>query len=155
MDRLDERILDLMKGNARITFQELGDQLGISRVAAKKRVTKLEKAGIIRGYNTAIYRDDEVTVLIDIVTRPGRFEGVLEYVSTRTAFVRQVFCTAMENHIHMVAASTERKDLRYLIRMIKKTCGEDMESMTYHVITEIVKDVYGGVTYDREKRKLS
>ena len=56
MDRNDEQILDLMKGNARISFQELGAALGMSRVAAKKRVKKLEEAGIIRGYNTTIYR---------------------------------------------------------------------------------------------------
>lgn len=93
MDRNDEQILDLMKGNARISFQELGEALGMSRVAAKKRVKKLEEAGIIRGYNTTIYRDDEVTVLIDITTVEGSFEKVLEYVSTRTAFVRQIFCT--------------------------------------------------------------
>ncbi|MCR5397614.1 MAG: winged helix-turn-helix transcriptional regulator [Lachnospiraceae bacterium] len=54
MDQIDEKILELMKGNARISFQELGDKLGMSRVAAKKRVLKLEKAGIIRGYNTTI-----------------------------------------------------------------------------------------------------
>ena len=50
MDRTDEKILDLLKGNARMSFQELGNALGMSRVAAKKRVTKLEKAGIIHGY---------------------------------------------------------------------------------------------------------
>ena len=40
MDNTDERILDIMQGNARISFQELGDELGISRVAAMKRVRK-------------------------------------------------------------------------------------------------------------------
>ena len=52
MDNTDERILDIMKGDARISFQELGDKLGISRVAAMKRVRKLEQEGIIRQYNT-------------------------------------------------------------------------------------------------------
>ncbi|MBO6114510.1 MAG: AsnC family transcriptional regulator [Lachnospiraceae bacterium] len=38
MDERDERILDILKGNARISFEELGKQIGISRVATKKRV---------------------------------------------------------------------------------------------------------------------
>ena len=42
MDKTDERILDIMKDDARISFQELGEKLGISRVAAMKRVRKLE-----------------------------------------------------------------------------------------------------------------
>ncbi len=35
MDKIDEKILNLMKGNARISYQELGDAVGMSRVAAK------------------------------------------------------------------------------------------------------------------------
>ena len=55
MDKTDERILDLLKGNVRMSFRELGNQIGMSRVAAKKRVQKLEQEGVIRGYNTCIY----------------------------------------------------------------------------------------------------
>ncbi len=66
MDDIDERILSLLKSNARMTSQELGDELGMSRVAVKKRVIKLEEAGIIRGYNTTIYREDEVTSVAEI-----------------------------------------------------------------------------------------
>ena len=105
MDETDEKILNLLKGNARMCYQELGDQLGMSRVAAKKRVDKLENAGIIRGYNTCIYKPGDITVLIDIVTKPDRFEDVLKYVSTRTAFIRQIFSSTRENHIHMVAVT--------------------------------------------------
>ncbi len=54
MDRTDERILDLLKGNARMSWKELGDAVGMSRTAAKKRVEKLEREGIIRGYNTCV-----------------------------------------------------------------------------------------------------
>jgi len=154
MDRIDEQILEIIKGNARISFQELGEALGMSRVAAKKRVKKLEDAGIIRGYNTTIYRDDEITVIIDITTVDGNFEKVLEYVSTRTAFVRQIFCTTKANHIHMVAASTDPRDLKYLTKMIQKKCGDDIEYISCHTVTEVIKDVYGGVRYDKAKRKL-
>ena len=154
MDQVDEQILELMKGNARISYQEIGDSLGMSRVAAKKRVKKLEDTGIIRGYNTTIYRDDEVTIMIDITTLPESFERVLEYVSTRTAFVRQIFCTTKANHIHMVAASTDKRDLKYLTKMIQKKCGEDIEHISCHAITDVIKDVYGGVRYDKSKRKI-
>ena len=32
MDGTDEKILDLLKGNARMSYQELGDAIGMSRV---------------------------------------------------------------------------------------------------------------------------
>jgi DNA-binding Lrp family transcriptional regulator len=74
MDGTDKKILDMIKGDARKSYQEIGDELGISRVAARKRVDKLEKAGIIRQYNTYIKRDDEITMLIDIITKPEGFD---------------------------------------------------------------------------------
>ena len=85
MDGTDGKILDLLKGNARMSYQELGDAIGLSRVAAKKRVQRLEKNGIIRGYNTCIYKPGEITAIIDIITLPGNYDEVRQYVSTRTA----------------------------------------------------------------------
>ncbi len=154
MDRIDEQILELMKGNARITFRELGKALGMSRVAAAKRVRKLEVRGIIRGYNTAVHTEGETTMLIDIVTRPGCFEKVLEYVSLETAFVRQIYHVGGGDIIHIVAVSADAGDLEYLTRMIRKECGEDIMSISCHVVSEIIKDVYGGVRYDGTKRKI-
>ena len=145
MDKTDEFILDLLKGNARLTFQELGDAIGMSRVAAKKRVKKLEDDGIIRGYNTCIYRDEDIILMIDMVTVPERFEEVLKYVSTRTAFIRQIFTTSKANHIHIVAVSDDTNNLLYLLRMIQKECGDSLTELHSHTVKEVIKDVYGGV----------
>ncbi len=154
MDEKDEQILEILKGNARMSYQELGDQLGISRVAAKKRVDELVNIGIIRGYNTCIYKPADITVLIDIITKPGRFEDVLKYVSTRTAFIRQIFSSTRENHIHMVAVTESARDYNYLSRMILKRCGDDIEEIHYHAVKEVIKDVYGGIRYDQRTTVL-
>ncbi len=149
MDKTDEMIIDLLQGNARMSYQDLGDAIGMSRVAAKKRVLKLEREGIIRGYNTYICRPNETTLLIDIVTVPGRFEAVLNYIATRTAYLRQMFRTAKENHLHIVAVSDSVENLAYLIRMIQKACGEDIVELHCHAVKEVIKDVYGGIEYEQ------
>ena len=149
LDRTDERILSLLKGNARMSYQDLGDAIGLSRVAAKKRVQKLEREGIIRGYNTCIYREDEITMFIDIITVPDKFDDVLQYVSTRTAYIRQIFTTTRENHIHIVAVSDQSSNLRYLTRMIMKGCGDNIAEIQSHAVTEVIKDVYGGIRYEQ------
>ena len=138
-----------MKGNARISYQELGDAIGMTRVAAKKRVQKMEREGVIRGYNTYIYRADEIMVFIDIVTAPGRFESVLKYVSTRTAYIRQIFRTTKENHIHVVAVSDSAENLKYLTKMIWKKSGEAIVEIHSHAVKEVIKDVYGGIGYEQ------
>lgn len=148
MDRTDEKILSLLKGNARMSYQELGDAIGMSRVAAKKRVQKLERDGVIRGYNTCIYREDEITMFIDIVTLPGKYDDVLQYVSTRMVYIRQIFKTTRENHIHIVAVSDQASNLKYLTRMIMKACGDNIVEIQSHAVKEVIKDVYGGIRYE-------
>ncbi len=150
MDRTDEKILSLLQNNARMTFQELGDALGMSRVAAKKRVQKLEEAGVIRGYNTAIYREGEVTMFIDLIVTPERLEEVGEYLCTRTAYIRQIFRTNMENHLRIVAVSDSVHDLNDLVKMIEKQFGEGISYIKCRVVEEVIKDVYGGIRkYER------
>ncbi len=146
MDGKDKQILDMIKGNARMSYQEIGDALGMTRVAAKKRIDKLEKAGIIRGYNTYIKREDEITMLIDIITTPDGFERVLEYVATRTVDVRQIYTTLKANHIHLVAVSDSPDDIKYMAKIIHKACKDDIEEYHVRQVREIIKDVYGKIS---------
>lgn len=49
MDETNKAILRLLKENGRMSFTEIGEELGISRVSVKKRVEKLEEEGVILG----------------------------------------------------------------------------------------------------------
>ena len=49
IDDTDEAILKVIENDARLTYSEIGQQVGISRVAVKKRMTALEERGIIEG----------------------------------------------------------------------------------------------------------
>ncbi len=150
MDGKDKQILKMIRGNARMSYQEIGDKLEISRVAAKKRVKKLEDEGIIRQYNTYIKRDDEITMLIDIITTPDGFDRVLEYVATRTVYVRQIYTTMKEYHIHLVAVSDSSEQINYMAKIIKKACINDIEEYHARTVREVIKDVYGGIEYERK-----
>ena len=149
MDEKDKQILSMIKGDARKSYQEIGDALGLSRVAAKKRIAKLEEAGIIRQYNTYIKRDDEITMLIDIITTPEGFDRVLDYVATRTVYVRQIYTTLKEYHIHLVAVSDSLEQINYMAKIIKKACIDDIVEYHARQVREIIKDVYGGIEYER------
>ena len=59
MDKIDRTILELIKDNARMSYSEIGKSAGISRVAVKKRMDAMEKAGVIRGYRAVIDEDIE------------------------------------------------------------------------------------------------
>ena len=150
MDGTDKKILDMIEHDARLSYQAIGDELGISRVAAKKRIDKLERTGVIRQYNTYVKREGEITVMIDIITSPDGFDRVLEYLCTRTMYIKQICTTLDEYHIHVVAASDSPDDLLYMVKIIRKACGKDIEKYHCTQVREIIKDVYGGIDYEEK-----
>src|SRR5690606_4991678 len=46
----DERLLALLRENARCSTAELARRLGLSRTTVQSRIDRLEKQGVIRGY---------------------------------------------------------------------------------------------------------
>lgn len=54
LDPADRRIVALLAADARLTFQQLGDAVGLSAPAVYQRVRKLERAGVVRGYHADV-----------------------------------------------------------------------------------------------------
>ena len=54
LDALDQQIIGLLIENARISYSDIGQKVGISRVAVKARIQALEQRGIIEEYTTII-----------------------------------------------------------------------------------------------------
>ena len=152
MDDTNKDILRLLRKNGRMSFTEIGKQLGISRVAVKKRVEKLEDAGIIRGYKAIIYREENVKMLMDITTVDDDYEDILEYLN-RSGYVTELYVMTGNNRIHATAVAPDVSELKYLSKMVSKKFDDKIKSISCHGVKEIVKDTYGGVDYDRERWK--
>ena len=54
LDETGWRILQALQENARLSFSELGQRVGLSSPAVAERVRRLEDAGIIKGYRAEI-----------------------------------------------------------------------------------------------------
>jgi DNA-binding Lrp family transcriptional regulator len=62
-DDIDRSIVALLTQDARRSFNDIGDRVGLSAPAVKRRVDRLEETGVIRGYTAVIDRnvDGQVT----------------------------------------------------------------------------------------------
>lgn len=74
MDAIDLKLVELLRGNARLSYAELARQIGLSAPAVHERIGKLEANGTIRAYRADV--DPEtiglgVTALIGIVEDSG------------------------------------------------------------------------------------
>ena len=54
LDEIDQQIVALLRENARRSFQDIGSRVALSAPAVKRRVDRLEVAGVIRGYSAVL-----------------------------------------------------------------------------------------------------
>lgn len=72
-----DRILALLKRNARISSQEIADRLGMSVAKVDSTIAALEADGIVRGYTTLVNTDAEnaIRAIIEVQIQPERDAG--------------------------------------------------------------------------------
>jgi Lrp/AsnC family transcriptional regulator, leucine-responsive regulatory protein len=97
LDDIDRQILDLLTENARRTIADIAARVSLSPAPVKRRVDRLENAGVIGGYTVRVDHT-KIGPSIDAFTEL-RFAGdadVDETVSAvrQLAEVREIFTTA-------------------------------------------------------------
>ena len=144
LDALDQKIVRLLIENARISYSDIGQEVGISRVAVKARIQALEQRGIIEEYTTIINPQKisgAVSCYFEIETLPDTLAEVTETLKENEA-ITQVYRVTGKNklHVHAVAASSE--EMEKLIReVIDPLPG--VVSCRCNVILSRIKDIKG------------
>jgi len=54
MDAIDRRIIGLLRGNARMPVSDIARCVGLSSAPVARRIERLERSGVIRGYVTIV-----------------------------------------------------------------------------------------------------
>lgn len=54
MDEIDQRILNIVRTNARAAVSDIARQVGLTNAPVARRISRLESAGIIKGYVAVI-----------------------------------------------------------------------------------------------------
>lgn len=81
LDSTGRRILRALQADARLSFSELGRQVGLSQPAAAERVRRMEAAGLITGYHAELSADllgAPLLAIIRLVTPPERYPRFLK-----------------------------------------------------------------------------
>ena len=144
LDALDQKIVQLLIKNARISYSDIGQEVGISRVAVKARIQALEQRGIIEECTTIINPQKisgAVSCYFEIETLPDTLAEVTEILK-QNEIITQVYRVTGKNklHVHAVAASSE--EMEKLIReVIDPLPG--VVSCGCNIILSRIKDIKG------------
>lgn len=124
LDDLDKKILERLIKNARISYSQIGEEIGISRVAVKMRIHALEKRGIIEEHTTIIDPDKisgALSYYFEIEVKPKNLEETIKILE-RQATITQIYRTTGSCHLHVHAVASS---------------NAEMESFIHHVIDKL------------------
>jgi len=114
LDPTDERILDALRADSRISNADLADRAGLSPSSCWRRVKALEESGVIRHYTVALDDDKQGLRFGAIVhvhlTRhdPEQLDAFIRAVQNRPE-IRACYATTgqADYHLHVVSADIE------------------------------------------------
>ena len=154
MDDTNKSILRILRDYGRMPFSEIGKKLGISRVAVKKRVAKLEAEGVIRGYKAVIHREGAAKMFLTLTTTEEAQEEVI-YFLNRSGYASEIYLMTGVGKIMAVVEAPELSELRYLVKMLNKTFSGKIKTGRGNVVAEVIRNDFGGVAYDETRYRGS
>lgn len=144
LDDLDQKIIRCLIQNARMPYSEIGQQVGISRVAVKMRVQALEKKGIIEEYTTIINPQKisgAISCYFEIETVPDTLEEVISILEKNDT-VTQIYRVTGKSRLHVHAVSPSQEELEQLLHGTMDYLPGVLECNT-NIILSRVKDIKG------------
>ena len=144
LDNLDQKIIRCLIQNARMPYSEIGQQVGISRVAVKMRVQALEKKGIIEEYTTIINPQKisgAISCYFEIETVPDTLEEVISILEKNDT-VTQIYRVTGKSKLHVHAVSPSQEELEQLLHGTMDHLPGVLECST-NIILSRVKDIKG------------
>ena len=137
-DELDQKIVQLLIKNARLSYSDIGKEVGISRVAVKARIQALEKKGVIEEYTTIINPQKisgAISCYFEIETLSNSFTDVIEILNQNNRVTGK-----NKLHVHAVAASNSEME-HFLHTTIDTLPG--VTSCSCNIILSRIKDIKG------------
>lgn len=121
LDEKDRQIVDLLLENARMSYSDLGEAVGLTRVAVKNRMKALEERGVIRGYHAAIdplVLPEMQTYVTFVQTEPGAYDAISQKLCQEKSVV--ILCqTSGECCLHAVCVAESIQEMRAFAKRVR------------------------------------
>ena len=122
LDEIDKDILHILQENARTSYREIQDRLGISIGTIHNRISKLKKNGVIEGYTLRLNNEKlgyKLTFLIRI-NCDGKFTEEILNDLKDIPEVCSIFHTTGEQSAALICRFKESEDVHNFIRDLNK-----------------------------------
>jgi DNA-binding Lrp family transcriptional regulator len=126
MDAIDRKIVALLRENARRSYLDIGEHVGLSAPAVKRRVDRLEDDGVIRGYTTVVDPHAfgwHAEAFVDLYCEGGMSGDAIRRVLRSEPRVASAHTVAGEASALLHVMAEDTKDLELALERIRNTDG--------------------------------
>jgi DNA-binding Lrp family transcriptional regulator len=141
IDKTDNKIVGLLLQDARMSYSDIGIQVGLSRTAVKNRVVALENKGIINGYRAIINPQEStemMTFIVNIETNPEHFDSAKQVLSETDEVITLIQTTGRNSHLTAICVSEDVKIMRDFVNHIYRTV-DGILSINAHTVLDVIK----------------
>lgn len=146
LDETDNKILDLLSMDSRLSYAELGRLVNLSRVSVRERVNKLIESGIIERFSVIINPKKvglNLSVFFEIDVHPHKLEEVAKALAQNN-HVLSVNQMTGPSRIHAHAALRDNIHLQqFLVQAVYSLPG--INSVNSYVLLRGFKSKSGGI----------
>ena len=153
IDSIDNRILDVIKDNARLSYKEIGERVGISRVSVKTRMEAMRERGVIRGYQTVIdptSAPEGVRFFLDIECDSNAYEDVAAYLASNK-MIRRIYGVSGNCRLHAEGFANNTRNLELFAKTIYRY-QHGVRRIELSTVLTTLMDIDGGVGYVRYQK---
>ena len=140
LDNIDNQIIDLLLADGRMSYSDIGERVGLTRVAVKNRIKNLEQNGVIRGYKAVINpvaKPDMTAFVLNVETDAEAFDPVKAALNASPEVLSLVQTTG-ECHVMGFCLVTDIAAMRDFVNgFYKRVPG--VRRMIAHAILDTIK----------------
>ena len=140
LDGTDNKIINLLLEDGRMSYSEIGNIVGLSRTSVKSRISELEEKGIISGYQAIIHPQkapEMMTFIMNVETRPEHFEDAKKKLVEAKQTVTIIETTG-NCHLVVICVASNVEEMRYFVNRIYKEI-DGISSINAHSILDVLK----------------
>lgn len=146
MDKIDYKILRILKDKGRETASDIGKTIRLSVSAVLDRIKKMEEAGVIKGYTVVVDSKalgNDVTALMEISLEHPKFhDSFTELIRKHPNIVDCYYLTGDYDFIIKISCASS-DELERIHRTIKSTPG--VSATRTHFVLKEIKNIYSAI----------
>ena len=140
IDGIDNQIINLLLDNARMSYSEIAQIVGLTRTSVKNRISALEEQGIISGYRVVVNPQKApkmMTFIMNVETRPEHFEDAKKKLIEASQTVTIIETTG-NCHLVVICVACNVEEMRYFVNRIYKEI-DGISSINAHSVLDVLK----------------